>query len=84
MNQAQAIVPHIGYLFGSPAHVLVLAGPGTQLKAAWLTWDAEVGGLESAKRVPLALTNPGLGPVDNWSVGDLARVDLPTDLNPGW
>ena len=84
MNAPQAIVSHIGYLAGTPAHALVLAQPGSRLRVAWLAWALEVAGLESAEKVPLPLTNPDLAPVDHWTIGDLARIDLPTDLEPGW
>ena len=84
MTLPQAIVSHIGYLAGAPAHVLVLGAPGTQLRAAQLQWAGDVAGLDAAEPMSLTLANPDLVKVDNWSVGHLARIDLPAGLAPGW
>ena len=83
MEQPLAIASHIGYLAGTPGHVLVRAEPGLELKAARLAWAAELSELASAEPSPIEPTTP-LTQVDGWTVGRLARIDLPGDLKPGW
>ena len=84
MKKPLAIVPHVGYLAGVPGHVLVRAEPGSHLERAWLTWAANRQDLDSAEPTPLELSHPDLSQVDGWTIGHLARIDLPTDLRPGW
>ena len=83
MQQRLVIASHIGYLAGTPAHVLVRAESGTKLAAARLTWAANSADLGTPSSTPLAITRT-LTPVDGWTIGNLARIDLPNTLKPGW
>lgn len=77
-------MPHVGFLAGAPAHALVLGEFGACVKAAWVAWAPELDGVDGAERVPLELAQPELTQVDGWTVGALARLDLPVGLKPGW